>query len=405
MAISKNLYTRGLKQRLAGAVWYNRKGETVVRELAAQVSNPKSTAQMEQRAKLANLVAFYRANQFWMHWGSFQTKKQEWSDYNAFVSANMGMDAVYLTKQWAEAGATVVAPYIVSVGSLPRINVVASSDVLITDLYVGNISITTDTTIGTISAALLANNNALREGDQLSIVVEVQQSTIDAPYITARAYELIIDTTDTLTVAARGLAGLLTVDGGAGYEALSVQLPSENGGGTVILSREDSTGLKVSSQSIIVTETQDAYLASFKTAQAKAAYLRSYGSDGTENFLSGGYSSGASEGVSLPQQILRVNSAAAGQYWGRIEANQNFVVYFAQPIADSAVITASIGSEDSTAHNQPVTVTRRTSDTELLLVYSESAIVNNVLRNVDVVIDGVEYLIEFAATSGGEITE
>ena len=378
MAISRNLYTRGLKQRLAGAVWYNRKGETVVRELAAQVSNPKSAAQMEQRAKLANMVAFYRANQFWMHWGAFQTKKSEWSDYNAFVSANMGMDAVYLTKQWAEAGATVVAPYIVSVGSLPRVNVTVVGDTLISDIYVGSeLTIVDNTPIGTISAAILANNNAIQEGDQISIVVEIQQSTSQAPYVTARAFELIVDTQDTTTVAERGLEGL-TVEGSAGQESLGYTLPSENGGGTFILSREDSKGLRVSSQEIVLTATQETYLASFKTSAAKAAYMQSYGSDGSQNFLSGGYSSQASEGgVSLPQQILTVKGVAAGGYTGSIEGSITIVM---------ASTALPLGTGGIKVGHRPIN--------------SEATVEYNTITSTNVTISGNTYVVDTDSMGG-----
>lgn len=396
MAKSRNLYTRGLSQRLAGAVWYQKKGQTLVRELPAAVSNPKSSSQMEQRAKLANLVAFYRANQFWMHWGAFQTKKEEWSDYNAFVSANMKMDAVYLTKSWAEAGATVVAPYVVSVGSLPRINVTASADVLISDIYVGSeLTITENTPIGTISAAILAKNNAIKEGDQISFIVEIQQSTSETPYVTARAYELIVDTTDTTTVAERGLAGLLTVDGDTGYEALSVQLPSEQGGGTFILSREDSKGLRVSSQEIVLSAVQENYLASFKTAAAKAAYLKSYGSDGTQNFLSGGYSSQASEGgVSLPQQIMSVNGKTAGSYLG--EVGSSLAVVFAQAPSQvtQGVATSSLDSTQNISGGW-ITVEGNTATIDMS---STGSFQGTILTKLELTVDGESITINFLAT-------
>lgn len=370
--------------------------QQIVRSLPDAVKNPQTSAQMEQRARLANLVAFYRANKFWMHWGAFQTKKEEWSDYNSFVSANMKMDAVYLTKSWAEAGATVVAPYVVSVGSLPRINVTAAADVLISDIYVGSeLAITNFTPIGTISAAILAHNNAIQEGDQISIIVEIQQSTEQSPYVTARAFELIVNPNDTSTVADRGLSGILTVDGGTGYEALSVQLPSEQGGGTFILSREDSNGLRVSSQEIVLSALQETYLATFKTASAKAAYLKSYGSDDTQNFLSSGYSSHSSEGgVSLPQQIMTVNGKAAGSYFG--ECGPSLTVIFAQSPSGVTGGTATNASNQE----QPINGTWITlqGNTATIDMTGSSSFQGNILKNLSLVVDSETISIDFSPT-------
>lgn len=88
MAKIKSLWLRGSSQRLGGAVTYMLKGVQIARELAAKVDNPRTPKQMNQRVKLANVVAFYRANRPWMERLAFETKKQNWSTYNAFVSAN-----------------------------------------------------------------------------------------------------------------------------------------------------------------------------------------------------------------------------------------------------------------------------------------------------------------------------
>lgn len=397
MAISKNLYTRGLKQRLAGAVWYNRKGATVVRELAAQVSNPKSTAQMEQRARLANLVAVYRANQFWMHWGSFENKKKNWSDYNAFVSANQSVLPVYLTKSMAASGATVVAGYKVSSGSLPRVNCVAVSDVIVSDIFIGDLNLTSATTIGDLSSAILNNNNFLMEGDQLSAIINIQQSNNGIPYVAARAYELILNTANVETLESAGL-DCLTSDTLNGNDCLAILLPSEQCGATFVISREDSSKLLVSTQELVLTTAQETYLESYRTSSAKAASFNSYGANKTKNFLSSGYSSEGSEGVSLPQQIMSVNGKVAGQYCP-ITQDTDITIVMAREVASDSEILCRFYESNNTQY--PITVSADGTNT----ITGTWDGIDFTPSNLELVVNGVTYTMQFSTQDPGEITE
>lgn len=402
MAKSRNLYTRGLSQRLAGAVWFQNKGQTLVRELPAAVSNPQTSAQMEQRAKLANLVAAYRANQFWMHWGAFQDKKETWSDYNAFVSANQSIAPVYMTKDAVAAGATVVAPYVVSSGSLPRVNCVINVDTLISDIFVADdLSITDATPVNLLSESILGNNNLVQEGDQISVIINIQQSTADVPYITARAFEFIVNTQDTRTLAEIGLTGVFVDEELGGNHCLSVLMPSEQCAATIILSRETTSGLKVSSQILVLTEAQETYLAAYRTSSARTASFRSYGATGNDNFLSGGYSEGSSEGVSLPQQILSVDGKHAGAYFGDWLSDAQKTIVLAQPLTAEDVVTGTIlgPNGDAAMSNIVVDGTEVSAKNPSIDVTTVSTVI--------LVINGDAVSITFSTESGGggEITE
>ena len=192
MAILKSLIVRGGRKQIGGMVLYSRNGETIARELAPQVSNPRTPAQMEQRVKLSNLVSFYRANAGWMK-GAFENKKERESDYNAFVAANIGNSMVALSKADVAAGAAVVAPYKITSGSLPIVETVLNGHDLVSNLYVGAQTIGSSTTIGELSTALLANNNGLEEGMQISVIINLQLASAGTgvPYITARAYAMV----------------------------------------------------------------------------------------------------------------------------------------------------------------------------------------------------------------------
>lgn len=297
MAISKNLYTRGLKQRLAGAVWYQQKGRTLVRELAASVSNPQTEDQMDNRVKMSNCVAIYRANAEWMKKYAFEVKKNFWSVYNAFMSANLSANDILLAKSDVELGAAVAAPYTMTKGSLPSVKVEfnSSEDYFATDLYTGDLLVPyndTTTTVADLSAALLANNNGLHEGDQLSFVWNIQ--TLDAngiPNVIARYQELIIDTTDTTTLADRLGQGVVWTDptGTASMNALvfNIQSGAEVQAALCCVSRDNGSKVLVSTQKFVLTS--DSVLDTFKGSAARQRAIRSYAS-GVENpFLAGGY--------------------------------------------------------------------------------------------------------------------
>ena len=66
MAIVTSMWLKGTKQKLGGSVLYQAMGQTRQRELAANVANPRTNSQMQQRTRWANLVNFYRVNAGWM---------------------------------------------------------------------------------------------------------------------------------------------------------------------------------------------------------------------------------------------------------------------------------------------------------------------------------------------------
>ena len=340
MAISKNLYTRGLKQRLAGAVWYQQKGRTLVRELAASVSNPQTETQMDNRVKMSNCVAIYRANAEWMKKYAFEVKKNFWSVYNAFMSANLSANDVLLAKSDVEAGAAVAAPYTMTKGSLPSVNVEYNSaeEYFSTDIYTGSLNIAhndTTTTVADLSAALLANNNGLQEGDQLSFIWNIQ--TLDAngmPSVIARYKELIISTTDTTTLAERLGSGIVYTDGsgtpGMDMLVFDIQSGVDVQAALMCVSRDTGSKVYVSTQQFVLTS--NSVINTFKGASARQRAVRSYAAAVENPFLAGGYQNGTNE---IPVQIYLQRAGftsnslvATGGYIGSVGMENAFRMYF-----------------------------------------------------------------------------
>lgn len=281
MAVLQNLWIRGGKQRLGGVVLYQMNGQTLARELAPQVANPRTTAQMRQRVKLSNLVAFYKANKVWMR-NAFEDKAQRESDYNAFVAANIGNTLVALTKSEVASGAAVAAPYQITRGSILSIEHTLQGTTIKTNLNLGNFQIASGTTIGALSTAILNNNLTLSEGMQLSLIVNVQQAgqASQQPYIVVRVYEFLLNRSSSEPLTNYFPDSVTSVAAGTGNYALALNTTTyAEGGATFILSHSVGGVTRVSSQRLQLFGSQSIYNA-HTTAAAMQAAIDSYGVGG-----------------------------------------------------------------------------------------------------------------------------
>ena len=289
MAIVTSMWLKGAKKRLGGSVLYQAMGQTRQRELASEVTNPRTESQMGQRVKWANLVNIYRANRLWMKY-AYETKKNNQSEYNKFMSLNVASSSIYLPKDIANAGGCVVDAYLMTQGSLPSIEFVpAANNVFASNILVGLNAITPNTTIASFSQTVLANNPAIREGDQLSFIRMTQMSNASTgvPYVVVREYEVIIDSTTTASLCDYRPETYFTTSGGTiQYLAVSAQA-GKVGGFCMILSRTISGKTYVSSQRVILVG-MDAFITAWSNSTALQAAIDSYGvSD--DAFLSSTY--------------------------------------------------------------------------------------------------------------------
>lgn len=298
MAIVRNMWLRGVSKKLAGSVYFQAKGRTLQRELAPLVTNPRTPAQMATRVRLANLVQLYKAGRGWMK-ASFENKKQTQSDYNAFVSANLANANVYLTKQQVAAGAGVVAPVVITKGSLPPVSLTLQNGKLMSDISIGSVDIDEISTVGELSQAIIANNAGIVEGDQLSLIQYVQQTGEDGtPYVVCRAYEMLINKTST-ALFSDYMPEYFSAFGDLDTFNLCILADAPMGGYAFIISRTSGSTIHVSSQSIVLTADNTVYPL-FTTQAAYDAAVASYG-EGEAIFLS---SEGAND-ISGNQQVSR----------------------------------------------------------------------------------------------------
>lgn len=403
MAIVKNFWLKGNTKTLADAVLYVTNGETRMRSKAVEISNPRTTAQMTQRVKLANLVGMYRANRLWMDTYAYENKPATWSVYNAFVSKNMASSQVYLTKEQAAAGTTIVAPYLMTDGSLPPIEVNATTaNLWQTNLDVTGIDSLATASVADFTSALLENNNILAEGMQLSLIVNYQTQFGGSYIVTARWYEVILDSANTAPLSNYLADQHLAISGN--------QLAFQVGGNDPVLgfmfclSSSTISRTRVSPQRMILTDTSVYNL--FSSASALAAATTSYGESTNTPFLVANYGGGASSNVPIAQSILSVNGKSAGTYLGTGESNNaTFAVILSQ--AAGNVSSVGIQTTNETFSSNVGEALAYTVDGNVVTISTTGIGSSNtsVIIRIRVTIDGVEYSIAFKADEGDGLVE
>lgn len=408
MAIVNNVWLRGTKQKLAGTVLYQAQGRTLQRELAPEVANPRTTSQMSQRLRLANLVAFYRTSRAWMKY-AFETKPQNWSDYNAFVSANIGQNAVALTKAQAAAGACVVGPYQLTQGSLTPIGGAWSGDRFITDLFLDAAGLGSEPTVGVLSSQLIANNNGLRAGDQLSFIQYIQQTDANGtPFVVCRAYEVLLDPNSSDAMSDYLPDGVVD-ESGDDPNALAMVSEDYTGGFAFILSRTVSGKTYVSSQSVVLTLNNTVYT-SFTSAAQLADALASYG-ETPDAFLSSNEAASIGGSVATAPSILSVqvgaNTYTSGQQVSvPIASGTTLRFNMAAEVPSTAAVTGEYYWTQISGSHPAIAGTFSVSGTVITVVLSSSIAPNYTgtgkILTLRLYIDGVSRQISLALPNQAE---
>lgn len=257
-------------------------GATIGKQKVFNPANPKTTLQMYRRTCWANIVNIWQT-MLGNDKPSFENKGARVSDYNRFIGVNAGGPRVYLTKSEATQGGSVVAGYIMTEGSLPAIDVLQTAGQFVTDVNVGETSVSNLTTVGTLADAIVESNNGWRYGDKISAFVFEQSvdSVTGVPHVVCRSYNITLISEDerTLGTVLGGNLEAFTVTGGK----LGMQGPI-NGGVVWVHSRIDSNSGKtlVSSQSINVTNN---VLSAYTSTSKREAAIISYGGKPNRAFL------------------------------------------------------------------------------------------------------------------------
>lgn len=283
MAKVRNAANTIRQGRIGENTWYVRDGVQVVRQ-RLQNSNygegaRRSSAQQERRAKWGNLVNFYKVIKSWQP-KAYESLKKGVTDYNAFMQLNANSTRVYLTRQLVEAGAAVLDTYRISKGTLPSIDLDESEGdakqcpvVYITV----SIAISSSTTVGALSADIIANNENFLDGDNIAFIALWQVIGGDGmARVSQKYFEFTLDSSSSETLSEAGIDFLAKEGSSLLFTPTGVTEQSNNGA-AVIHTRQVGASLQVSSQSIWCLSGPSS---DYTDDDAKAAAIASYGVDG-----------------------------------------------------------------------------------------------------------------------------
>lgn len=241
---------------------------------------------MDQRIKLANVVAMYRLNAGWMKDHAFPNRPQNQSIYNAFVAANLAGSEVALTKEDAARGYCVVAPYEMTKGSLPRVQLLETEDPsTVACSLISTFASLSGKTVAELSLDLIEQNTFLQDGDQLSFIVNFQYNDVAGIRAICRAFEITLDTTSEESVENLPIGDILLTQAGTvsgtynlafSVDDITAYAGSVYHGDAVIVSRKASSGIQVSPATLALYG-DDRFYATMTSEARKRLARNSYG--------------------------------------------------------------------------------------------------------------------------------
>ncbi|KAA6336756.1 hypothetical protein EZS27_015118 [termite gut metagenome] len=228
--------------------------------------------QLIRQAQFAAMVHVYQQLSYFLK-GAYEKKTRRVSFFNLFMKLNLSTIKLFFTKTEAAEHACVVAPYRITEGSLPAIEIALQGNTMISSIAVPkNFVITSTTTRGEVSAALLKSNLWMHSGDQVSIVHLVQRVKDGIPRVSLKLHEFDLDRDSTEVFYEHTPESLFYVTGGH----IGTDANAEEGGIAYVLSREMGNKLLVSRQEIVLTPGNTMYKkysSEEKRKEAAASYV------------------------------------------------------------------------------------------------------------------------------------
>lgn len=266
-----------------GSMNFRRKDGEIVAAQRATTNSSKgdgaSYAQRLHRVRIANIANIYRAIALIEKRG-WENKGANQSDFNMFSKFNLANSPVFLTKQEAELGAAVVAPYAVSRGSLSPTNGRYTGGTIFNfGLSIGEGEIDWDTiSIPDFSARIIENNKGWEYGDKLSACVCHQitrtVSGVTVPQVEVVYLEITLDADSTQLVSDMGNWDAMQLDAANDH---TLQFLDGGDAAFVIHSRETTGHLLTSEQDMILQNPFNQLYVEYTDDAQREAAMQSYG--------------------------------------------------------------------------------------------------------------------------------
>lgn len=191
-----NIILGYLRGSIGDITFFRAKGQQLSRARNRAPANPRTAAQMDQRAKMACAVKFYSqvGTNFFKY--AFEGKKDKESYFNAFVKNNILLGG-YIGKQASRVyDFPALGAWQISSGTLPEITAPFPQSVRGVVFSVGTVSGTPLTTISDLSKALIGSDSSRwREGDILTCLCYCATNYATLPTISTdqgnRAYTAV----------------------------------------------------------------------------------------------------------------------------------------------------------------------------------------------------------------------
>lgn len=279
MGILKNIVNAKISGNVGSMNFRKRGSQVVVAERSYANSSKGNGASYKQRLhriRIANVSSVFRSiaaieARAWQYKGTNQ------SDANMFFAKNLANSPVFLTAEQAKNGAAVIAPYVVSEGTLPSLAQSFDADTFHTGIKVPAGWIVGQNTIGALSMAIVANNEGVQNGDKFTFA-KIEQTTSDIngktfPMLNVTYFELTLDANSVMSVASLPNYALMNFAVGENNEIIC----NECGNAAfAIHSRLLSSKLYTSTQMVSMNPVQKIF-EDFTSEAQKARAMDSYG--------------------------------------------------------------------------------------------------------------------------------
>ena len=264
----------GMSRGSVGDVTFYRSGGSQrARARNRKPANPMTVRQQTQRAKFANAVKFHKQVTSNFFRFAYEDKKVNESDYNAFMRHNVGNSGFIGAMASKISSWPALGQWEVTAGSLPDITVSVPSA---NKFFIVALGVTgAITTVGALSAALIAQGDTWREGDIFTVLlyratVAASLPTVDTETAHAASsgfLQFIVNSADntaldTITVKVGDVEFGIQVDETDGFLVSGADSSFTNAWDNdllqcaVIHSRNTASGLLVSTQSMVANKPQ-----------------------------------------------------------------------------------------------------------------------------------------------------
>lgn len=268
-----NMFLGMSRGSVGDVTFYRSGGSQRARARNRKPANPMTVRQQTQRAKFANAVKFHKQVTSNFFRFAYEDKKVNESDYNAFMRHNVGNSGFIGAMASKISSWPALGQWEVTAGSLPEITV---SVPVSNKLFTASLGVTgAITTVGALSAALIAQGDTWREGDIFTVLLYRATGASSLPTVDTESAHVASAGYLQIVVNSADNTALDTITAWVGDVEFGIQVDETDGflvSGAdssfttawdndllqcaVIHSRNTASGLLVSTQSMVANKPQ-----------------------------------------------------------------------------------------------------------------------------------------------------